>query len=126
MELVGDAVHAFLAADVQAWSDDERDQLAARILKAWNVTQLEPVSLILASNRLNDFIQASYPQSKLMPECQITAQVNHQRLTGRIDLLIDTPDGFIILDHKTFPGAEICGLRKPCHIRRNLMPTESR
>jgi ATP-dependent exoDNAse (exonuclease V) beta subunit len=27
-----------------------------------------------------------------------------QRVRGSIDLLLETPDGFIIIDHKSFPG----------------------
>jgi ATP-dependent helicase/nuclease subunit A len=27
-----------------------------------------------------------------------------QLIAGRIDLLVDTPEGFIVFDHKSFPG----------------------
>ena len=31
-------------------------------------------------------------------------RVGNQRVAGRIDLLLEADDGFIVIDHKTFPG----------------------
>ena len=33
------------------------------------------------------------------------SRIGDQRASGRVDLLLETAEGFVIIDHKTFPGA---------------------
>ena len=104
MRDVGDALHRFLAVDNIEYPDDERLKCATAILNAWSVTALNSDSLVLASNRLNSFITEKFGACKRLPECPITGRIGEQRVSGRLDLLIETDAGYIIIDHKSFPG----------------------
>jgi ATP-dependent exoDNAse (exonuclease V) beta subunit len=104
MRDVGDALHRFLAVDNIAYPDDERLECATAMLKRWNVTALNPDSLVLASTRLNSFITDQFGACKRLAECPITGRIGNQRVSGRLDLLIETDAGYIIIDHKSFPG----------------------
>jgi hypothetical protein len=35
----------------------------------------------------------------------VFSRIGDQRASGRTDLLLETAEGFVIIDHKTFPGA---------------------
>jgi ATP-dependent exoDNAse (exonuclease V) beta subunit len=106
MQAVGDAMHSFLAADQGKLQPiDKRLALARRILSRRRVCQLEPECLVEASDRLNSFIEQTYPQAVISRECAVFGNVDGQRIHGRIDLLLETPNGIVVVDHKTFPGA---------------------
>jgi ATP-dependent helicase/nuclease subunit A len=106
MEHVGNAVHGFLAADIDALPEAERRQCAERLLANWAVADHLCVdALLAASTSLRTWIEERWPGAGIQRE----APVMHRRsdgslVSGTVDLLIQTPDSLIIVDHKTFPG----------------------
>lgn len=106
MRLLGEAVHGFLAADCASRPRAEREAMANNILDRWGVGgTIQPASLIEASDRLERFVAARWPQARRHKEVPVFSRIGDQRASGRIDLLLETDDGFVIVDHKTFPGA---------------------
>lgn len=106
MRLLGEAVHGFLAADNIDRPMTEREVMAKEALDRWGVSgALLPSSLIEASNRLNVFITGRWPGAKQHREMPVYGCIGTQRASGRVDLLLETSEGFVIIDHKTFPGA---------------------
>jgi ATP-dependent helicase/nuclease subunit A len=57
------------------------------------------------SDRLHHFVTERWPRARWRREVPIFGCLNNQQVSGRIDLLIETDEGCVILDHKTFPGA---------------------
>jgi len=107
MALLGDAVHAFLAADDRTRSKEERLMMALSIRNRFNISALSEESMLEASNRLAQFIEQQYPDVLSQhSEWPIHLRKGWQKASGWIDLLLLTPKGWVIIDHKTFPGKE--------------------
>jgi ATP-dependent helicase/nuclease subunit A len=103
---LGDAVHAFLAAD--RWTGD-RDAVAGRLLQSYGVVgAVAPASLVRASDALRAFLDERFPGSAWRREWPVRARIDdrgHPRLVqGEVDLFLERPDGFVLVDHKSFPG----------------------
>jgi len=107
VRMLGEAVHRFLAADPgPSESKEEREKLATRILQQWGVSGLGVSELLLASDRLHNYVHGAWPGSTTMREVPVSGRRGLQRVTGRIDMLVESPDALAIIDHKSFPGAE--------------------
>ena len=105
MRLLGEAVHGFLAADRSTRATAERKAMAENLLERWGVSgALAPASLLMAGEQLDLYIAGRWPGSKQHREVPVYYRMGDQCVSGRIDLLIETDEGCIIIDHKTFPG----------------------
>jgi ATP-dependent exoDNAse (exonuclease V) beta subunit len=105
MDLVGQAVHAFLAADRIGGEPGRRRSQAAFVLERWTVTgHLRPEDLVEAADRLWSFLAQRFPSARLRREVPVFAPIASQYTVGRIDLLVDLGSTFAIVDHKSFPG----------------------
>jgi ATP-dependent helicase/nuclease subunit A len=106
---LGDAVHAFLAAD--RWTG-EREKMAARLLTAHGVAgSIAPASLVRASDALRTFLDARWPGAAWRREWPVRARFTDRGqprlLQGEVDLFLELPDGFVLVDHKSFPGNDV-------------------
>ncbi|HTT69678.1 MAG TPA: UvrD-helicase domain-containing protein, partial [Anaeromyxobacteraceae bacterium] len=110
MATVGDAVHAFLAADAGE-DPQERRAMAARLLAAHGVeSALDPTALLEISTALRTFLEARHPGAVWRREWPVRARLGGRiprLLVGEVDLLLELPDAFVVVDHKTFPGSEV-------------------
>ena len=104
MQVVGDCVHAFLAIDDVNSELSARTAMAVRILANWSVQQMTADDLTEAGDRLANFVQGRYPQARWNREFPLAGKLGQRRLKGSIDLLLETEHGYVIIDHKTFPG----------------------
>ncbi|WP_336966654.1 UvrD-helicase domain-containing protein [Sphingobium aquiterrae] len=104
MNAVGEACHRFFAYDDPCHDTATRIERAIWLLKRWSAPELAPGDLIEASRRLHEFLGSRFPSARIMREWPVHASVDAQLIAGRIDLLVDTPDGYIVVDHKSFPG----------------------
>lgn len=105
MDHAGSAIHAFLSVDNPTKPADERHKTAERILKNWDVSALEPPCLVKISDRLRTFLGERYRSGfRLLHEWPVALKIGHQKATGWIDLLVETKEGYVIIDHKSFPG----------------------
>ncbi len=109
MRDVGDAIHAFLAAD-PAGEPARRSELAHRLLLAHGALgQLAPGTLLDMADALRAFLDARFPGARWFREWPVRARLGGpppRLLVGEVDLFLELPDGFVLLDHKSFPGAE--------------------
>ncbi len=68
---------------------------------------LVATDLIAMQERLDDFIESRYPEAVIHREWPVSWKNSHnQLLQGWIDMLLETPDGYVIIDHKSYPGTE--------------------
>lgn len=106
MDTLGSAVHSYLAADNSNLTDVEKIRLAQSIMEIWGMEMsVEPSDVVAAGQRLGDFLKQRYPGHKVVREWPMSLRNEQgQLLQGWIDLLLETPDGYIIIDHKDYPG----------------------
>ena len=106
---VGDAFHAFLAADLPGLTQKQRLERARRLLAASELLALlEPDALVRAGDQLRGWVESRWPRAIWHRELPIagalaTAQ-GSRRVEGTIDLLLEVDDGVVLIDHKTYPG----------------------
>lgn len=107
--VVGDALHAFLAADVEGLEPPARFKLAARLITAFAIDAFAPQAFLDASDAFADFVRSQLPGARWLREIPIEARIasplGERAIDGRMDLLLETDDALIIVDHKSFPGA---------------------
>jgi ATP-dependent exoDNAse (exonuclease V) beta subunit len=111
MEAIGDAIHAFLAADRD---DNERSTRAERVLEAHGIAGcLESRDLVAIASRLWRWIAERFPGAALHREWPLThRKASGTTVVGTVDLVIAASDGLVVVDHKSFPGrAEEAGER---------------
>ncbi|RJR55295.1 MAG: DNA helicase UvrD [Desulfobacteraceae bacterium] len=105
MTLLGEVFHRFLAADDPPLGHDQRLDMARELLINWGADGLEPEALVVAGDRLWNYLRNNYgPECTCHREWPVHLRIGEQKLSGWIDLLIDTGKGFIVVDHKSFPG----------------------
>lgn len=100
--LLGNAFHNYIAIHPR----ENQKELAVRILENWGIAEaISPTALVLAAERLYNWIQNTWPDGKVSCEVPMTLRNDQGQLyQGFIDLLLETPDGFMIIDHKTHPN----------------------
>ena len=84
--------------------------MARRILKAFGVEgAVAPETLLSASDALRAWLEARYPGATWYREWPVRARLAGdppRLLVGEVDLFLELPDGFVLVDHKSFPGSE--------------------
>lgn len=105
IQVVGEAIHFFLAADNPAHDRSFRLGRASAMLTRWGVPQMTPADMIEISDRLQKFVTARFGEVAIMREWPVHAEEGLQIVSGRLDMLVDLGDGYAIIDHKSFPGS---------------------
>jgi ATP-dependent exoDNAse (exonuclease V) beta subunit len=103
---LGDALHAILAAEMIHPGHPDREATAAGILKGFNLQSVVEVSDVLAMvDRFKKWAEDRFQPKSVLVEVPFE-YINEagQRVAGFIDLLLETEAGWIVVDHKTFPG----------------------
>ena len=101
--LLGNAFHNFFALNPR----QDRRETAERILKNWTVEEaVSPETLMACTDRLYGWIAETWPDAKISCEVPMTYHDENGTLyQGFIDMLLELPDGYVIIDHKTHPMA---------------------
>ena len=105
LQLLGEAIHRFLAADDPAADIAMRTARAGATLMRWGVPQVAPSDLVTIADRLHAFVGKRFAGAPVLREWPVHAEDGLQVMSGRLDLLIDLGDGYAIIDHKSFPGS---------------------
>jgi ATP-dependent exoDNAse (exonuclease V) beta subunit len=111
---LGNALHAVLALAPAFRGRDPQvvDTKIASILGSWGISDLEAPALRKVCSALDSFLRSRYGEAhrsatKEYREWPVHLRLpNHQELRGWIDLLLDTPEGWVIIDHKTYRGGQ--------------------
>ncbi|MBJ2119416.1 UvrD-helicase domain-containing protein [Arthrobacter sp. MSA 4-2] len=117
-DAVGSAIHAFLGTEYGALAQSDQLGLAKQIVDRWRVGDLVSADVLLvAGERLADFLSASYPNAVQYREAPIAwRNEQDQVMEGWIDLLLEIPAGYVLIDHKSYPGQDPAG-----HIRDHYL-----
>ena len=107
MQRLGEAVHSCFACDALIRSK-HRDVRLAKVrasLQRWSVAEVDAGDVLMAADRLWEFIATTFPGSTWQTEVPIVSRLGNQLVRGRIDVLVEGTDWFAIVDHKSFPGS---------------------
>ena len=103
---LGDCVHSYMAVAVAA--KDEIPKLAEKVVQQWGVAAALPADkLVSAGKDLRAFIERRWPGAVIHTE--VPMSVEHptgQVSEGFIDMLLETKDGYVIIDHKMVRALE--------------------
>jgi hypothetical protein len=114
---VGSAVHAYLGTEFRALDGAGRARLAQRLVARWGVGRTVEASLLTtAGERFEAWLDTEFPGWVRHREAAIGWRPDGQTMEGWIDLLLEGPDGFVLVDHKTYPGHDPVG-----HIRSHYL-----
>ena len=107
MQALGEAIHTFLGADDYSQENKKRLNMADEILQRWKVAaNFNAETLVAASDRLRIWIDKNWPDALWHREYPVALQQDDGMIvSGFIDLLLETPKGFVVIDHKSFPGS---------------------
>ena len=109
-DVVGNAVHAFLAADAPGMADNLRHSRAEQLLAASGLLAvLGPDALLRAGDQLRRWVERRWPAANWHREVPVKTAImtphGMRSVSGTIDLLLVLPEGVVIVDHKSYPGA---------------------
>ena len=109
MDKLGNAVHAYFAAEYKVKAEEERPKLAKDIVENWGMEEfIGYTDLVGAGDRLNGFLDEKYPGGKAFREWPMFMKNDKgQVIQGWIDMLIETKEGYVIIDHKDYPGTDV-------------------
>jgi ATP-dependent exoDNAse (exonuclease V) beta subunit len=107
INVLGEAMHAFYAADRPEFDPQYRLNLAAEVINRWACSAwIRPESLVQSADTLSTWAQGTYPQAIWKREVPIMHRLqNGTQVFGFIDLLLETDKEQVIIDHKAFPGS---------------------
>ena len=106
MQAVGEAVHAFLAADRGHLPPSLRLELAGECLARWGVAPaMPPEELLEASSAFQAWVESRWPGASGHRELPLAHRLPSGTLRqGYADLVLEIGPGLVLVDHKTFPG----------------------
>ena len=104
--VLGTAVHACLAASFTDSSFDFTETDTNRLLTAFGMqADIDAVALTRQVHSIRGWINSRWPGCKPLAETPLAAKLdNGQQIIGRIDLLLMTDKGIVVLDHKSTPS----------------------
>jgi ATP-dependent exoDNAse (exonuclease V) beta subunit len=104
--VLGTAIHACLAASLTDPSADFLESNVSRLLSAFGMQpNIDAVALTQQVNAIRDWINIRWPGCRPLAETPLVARLeNGQQIVGRIDLLLMTDKGIVVLDHKSTPS----------------------
>jgi len=104
MTELGTAIHLCIARSNVTGRVDETE--VARILDVWGVAScVAPAAVCSQIETFRAWMRARWPEGRILVEVPVETDRNDgQRTRGRIDLLVETPEGWVIFDHKANPG----------------------
>jgi hypothetical protein len=106
MTALGNAIHACMAT---AFTDPDvplNEDRAARILDGFGLEgAINPSELVRQIGALDRWISLRWPDCRCLAEIPVESILpNGQFMHGRIDLLLEVADGWVLLDHKANPA----------------------
>ncbi|MBT2554487.1 exodeoxyribonuclease V subunit beta [Arthrobacter sp. ISL-5] len=115
---VGSAIHGYFALPLGEMGDSARLSAAQRLLDRWGAASaVGPGVLVDAGERMLAFFARHYPGATVTTEQSVAwRNADNQLMEGWIDLLLETPAGYVLVDHKSYPGNDPVGHIKDKYI----------
>lgn len=106
MDHLGTLIHDLIAAEFSGALGTDVEARCAELLSANGLSGVvRPAEAAVLGRRLRETLQREFAATAFHPEWPIACDLgNGRRLNGWIDLLVATPQGWLIVDHKSFPG----------------------
>lgn len=102
---IGDALHAFLCADLHRPTARDREGLLADILESRGLSGAFEANLAVRQAELfRALLLREFVPENIAAEVPIRHLRDEQIVTGVIDMLLKSSTGYIIVDHKSFQG----------------------
>ena len=122
MTSLGNAVHAFMCCDCNGLSSGDKEGIALELLEAHEVSaSLRPEDLISILDRFTAYIRNRWPGAKIRREWPLSFKLGPLEIHGAGDLVLETPNGYVVIDYKTFPGGESELIEKATSFAAQLM-----
>ena len=106
--------------------DSWRVALASRLLDAWGVTCLDPRHVVEMGTRFRGFVASGGLRRVLSREVPIIYRVGDRTMSGCLDVVVETPDAIMVVDHKSFPWRPHAVARTGEKTRRTIAPLSAR
>lgn len=108
MDMLGNSIHTYFATDYVSLTSEEQIASAEKILKNWGMEAVVEVSkLCSAGNNLIEFLDKRYKKYNVYKEWPMFMRNEKgQIIQGWIDTLLETQEGYVIIDHKDYPGKD--------------------
>ncbi|MFC1812864.1 UvrD-helicase domain-containing protein [Thermodesulfobacteriota bacterium] len=105
MELVGNALHGIIAAEIVNPGLEDNVSTTQRIIDNYGLTRhLNAGDAISSACNFYDYIKATFQPKRIFIEYPVEHVLkNGQVVKGWIDVLIETKYGWVIIDHKASP-----------------------
>jgi len=103
---LGDALHAIFAAEFVNPDHARRLENIQRILRGYSLgDQIKSEDVLQMVERFRACLAQQFQPKQVLVEIPIaTTNEMGQRIEGFIDMLVETGNGWILIDHKSFPG----------------------
>jgi ATP-dependent exoDNAse (exonuclease V) beta subunit len=101
--ILGEAIHACIAADIVASGTGLTELEVRRVLEHYGIAEtVSPQQVAHQLKAIRDWLKVQWPGAMPWAEVPVSRSLaNGQRVVGRIDLLLRTADGWVLLDHKS-------------------------
>lgn len=104
-DFLGHALHGFIAADLKAArTRPERVSMLEGLLSRYEVSGALTIDEVLDNCDAFYTFLAGLKPSRILPEWPVHMKTGDQVVVGTADLLIETPAGWVVVDHKSFSG----------------------
>lgn len=103
---LGNALHAIFAAEFINPKHPDRLASIERLLRAHDLDQnIKAQDVAALTDRFAAHIEKLFQPKSIFIEMPFSISINNgQRISGFIDLLLETAKGLVIIDHKSFQG----------------------
>ncbi len=104
--ILGDALHAILAAELLNPARPDRMEIISRILAGHEISShLQVADVEAMLDRFIHLLQERFRPRQIHVEVPFhSTNETGQRIDGIMDLVLETGDGWVVIDHKSFPG----------------------
>lgn len=103
---LGDALHAILAAELLNPTKAGREAKVREQLAGFDLaTSLDAAAVVAMMDSFRADLAQRFSPSRVLVETPFSFPLaNGQRVSGVMDLLLETPKGWVLLDHKSYQG----------------------
>ena len=103
---LGDALHAILAAELLNPAKADREAKVREQLAGFGLaTSLEAAAVVVMMDRFRADLVQRFSPTRVLVETPFSFPLpNGQRVSGVMDLLLETPTGWVLVDHKSYQG----------------------
>ena len=105
MTLIGRALHAVIAMELVNPDRADAQARARRILQGYGAEYfIDPDAAVACARRFRAFVIERFKPTRILAEWPTAeALANGQTMRGWIDVLVETADGWVVIDHKSSP-----------------------